>query len=84
MRTLQNIDSAAVHQGSINFLDVTSTGCIVTGSADKMVKVFDLRKGLAQPLQTMQATDAVFCGEILDDRLALVGTGDGNLLAFDL
>lgn len=31
----------------------------------------------------MTTTDAVFCGEVLAN-LAIVGCGDGNLLAFDL
>lgn len=62
----------------------TDSGLLVTGSADKTVKLFDLRKGLAAPLLKMQATDAVFCGDLLDSRVALVGCGDGNLLAFDL
>jgi hypothetical protein len=32
----------------------------------------------------MKTTDAVFCGQLVANRLAMVGTGDGNLLAFDL
>jgi len=84
MRQLKVVQSGQLHQGSVNFLESTSSGLLVTGSADKTVKLFDMRKGLNAPLLKMQATDAVFCGDILDDRLALVGTGDGNLLAFDL
>lgn len=30
------------------------------------------------------ATDAVFCGEVVRDRILVTGCGDGNLLSFDL
>ena len=45
------------------------------------------RRGGSAQTQTIKAyktTDAVFCGELLNDKLALVGTGDGNLLTFDI
>ena len=33
---------------------------------------------------SMQATDSIFCGETIDGgRIAIVGCGDGNILAFD-
>jgi hypothetical protein len=33
----------------------------------------------------MQATDAIFCGELVDyGNLAIVGAGDGNILAYDI
>ena len=33
----------------------------------------------------MQATNAVFCGELLDyGNLIVVGAGDGNILAYDV
>ena len=60
----------------------------MTGSADKTGKIFDLRAGTGQSLKpavTMQATDAVFCGEIVgDSNLLIAGCGDGNILAFDI
>ena len=60
----------------------------MTGSADKTCKIFDLRTGTGQnikPAVTMQATDAVFCGEIVaDSNLLIAGCGDGNILAFDI
>ena len=40
--------------------------------------------GLSKPIKACKTTDAVFCGELLQDKLALVGTGDGNLLTFDI
>jgi WD40 repeat protein len=84
MRTLASIESGQIHGGSINFLTMTQTGHIVTGSADKTVKVFDLKSGLKKPLMTYKCTDAVFCGDVVANRIITVGTGDGNLLAFDL
>lgn len=84
MRTLQKVQSGQVHTGSINWIATTLQGHVVTGSADKSVKMWDPRNGLSKPLKAMKTTDAVFCGEMLKDRVALVGTGDGNLLAFDL
>jgi len=42
-----------------------------------------MAKGLSKPLNTMKATDAVFCGEVLKN-LVIAGCGDGNILAFDL
>ena len=68
-------------------LTCNSSGQIVTGAADKMLKLFDLRSGSGQslsPVMTMQATDAVFCGEVVgESNLIIVGCGDGNILAFD-
>ena len=59
----------------------------MTGSADKTCKLFDLRSGSGQSLSpsiTMQATDAVFCGEVVgESNLIVTGCGDGNILAFD-
>lgn len=56
---------------------------MVTGSADKTVKVFDPLQGF-KPLSTMTATDSVFCGKVIGNRLAVAGCGDGNILAYDL
>ena len=83
------VKSAAVHRGAINFLSVNpSTGQIVTGSSDKELKVFDLRGGSGGNLSSVistQATDAIFCGELLDGgNLCVTGCGDGNIVAFDL
>ena len=36
-----------------------------------------------KPVAVMNCTDAVFCGKVFDN-LAIVGCGDGNILAFDL
>jgi hypothetical protein len=32
----------------------------------------------------MTTTDAVFCGKIIQNNLAIAGCGDGNILAFNL
>ena len=75
--------SEAVHKAAINMLNVSQGGLVVTGSADKTLKLFDLKMGLAKPLAVMNCTDAVFCGEVVGE-LAIAGCGDGNILAFDL
>jgi len=83
------VKSGAIHRGAINFLAVNpSNGNVVTGAADKTLKVFDLRggsdRGLA-PVMSAESTDAIFCGELLDGgNLCVTGCGDGNIIAFDL
>ena len=89
MRTSKAVKSMIVHKGAINFLQVAQhSGNIVTGSADKTIKVWDLRSGKGSALGSvckMESTDAVFCGELVDyGNLAVVGAGDGNILAYDL
>ena len=63
-------------------------GHVVTGAADKTLKCFDLRSGSGsnlQPVISTQSTDAIFCGELLDNgSLCITGCGDGNIIAFDL
>ena len=46
MRTNKVQKSGQVHQGSINLLTVNNMGQVVTGSADKTCKLFDLRAGI--------------------------------------
>jgi len=40
MRTLKPIFKERVHGGAINFLGVTPNGEVITGSADKLIKIF--------------------------------------------
>jgi len=56
---------------------------IITGSADKTLKKFDIISGFKQ-MASMNATDAIFCGKVVNNNLAIAGCGDGNILAFDL
>ena len=64
------------------------TGNLVTGSADKTVKCFDLRGGEGKNLarvKSLTTSDSVLCGELLDSgNLCVVGQADGNIAAFDL
>lgn len=64
-------------------LETNLSSFIVTGSADKTVKKFDIMQSF-KPIAVMNTTDAVFCGKIIGGNLALTGCGDGNILAFDL
>lgn len=54
----------------------------MSGSADKTIKTFDIFNN-SKPVSVMNCTDAVFCGEVLQN-LVLAGCGDGNLLCFDM
>lgn len=82
MRTCKPVSSEIVHKGAINFLEFSKDGILVTGSADKTVKAFQL-DNLGTPALEMNTTDAVFCGETLGS-LVVTGCGDGNLLVFDM
>ena len=81
MRSHKQILKTQIHAGAINFLECSSQSYLVTGAADKSVKVFDILRDL-RPLSQMETTDAVFCGKTLDN-LILVGCGDGNLLSYE-
>jgi WD40 repeat protein len=83
MRTHQLVKKEKVHGGAINMLDTSMSSFIVTGSADKTLKKFDIISGFKHA-GTMQTTDAVFCGKIIQNNLAIAGCGDGNIIAFDL
>lgn len=63
-------------------LETSMSSFIITGSADKQVKKFDILKSY-KPIGVMTATDAVFCGTLVEN-LAIAGCGDGNILAFNL
>ena len=82
MRSHQPVFKNRVHQGAINMLDTSLSSFIITGSADKTVKKFDIINGF-KPLAVMNTTDSVFCGKVIQN-LAIAGCGDGNILAFDL
>jgi hypothetical protein len=63
-------------------LETSMSSFIITGSADKTVKKFDIFNSF-KPIAVMNTTDAVFCGKVINN-LAITGCGDGNILAFDL
>jgi hypothetical protein len=63
-------------------LETTLSSFIITGSADKTVKKFDIMNSY-KPIAVMNTTDAVFCGKVISN-IAVAGCGDGNILAFDL
>lgn len=54
-----------VHGGAINFLDTSLSSFIITGSADKTVKKFDVMSGFKAAGPPMTTTDAVFCGKVI-------------------
>lgn len=53
-----------VHQGAINMLETSLSSFIITGSADKTVKKFDIMNSY-KPIAVMNTTDAVFCGKVI-------------------
>lgn len=64
MRSHAPVKKERVHGGAINFLDTSLSSFIVTGSADKTVKKFDIISGFKQAA-SMTTTDAVFCGKVI-------------------
>lgn len=82
MRAHYVVAKNKIHNAAINFLDTSLSGFVVTGSADKTIKTFDIFNGF-KPLSIMKTTDAVFCGNVLQN-LILVGCGDGNILCFNV
>ena len=82
MRTHQVVKKERVHQGAINMLETSMSSLIITGSADKTVKKFDILNS-CKPIGVMNTTDAVFSGTVVQN-LAICGCGDGNVLAMDL
>jgi WD40 repeat protein len=81
MRSHTVISKQKVHGGAINMLDSSPSGFVVTGSADKSIKVFDVLNSY-KPTSVLKTTDAVFCGQVIQN-LILVGCGDGNILGFN-
>lgn len=82
MRSHAIIAKNRIHTGAINLLESSLSGFAVTGSADKTIKTFDIFNGF-KPLSVMNTTDAVFCGEVLQN-LVIAGCGDGNILCFNM
>lgn len=82
MRSNQAVFKDRIHGGAINLVDCSLNNFLVTGSADKKVKVFDIVSGFKLASE-MNATDAIFCAKLIEN-LAICGCGDGNILAFDL
>ena len=80
MRSQQPVFKERIHGGAINLLAVTSSGEVITGSADKSVKVFQV--GNSKPISVQKTTDAVFCGELFGS-MVVAGCGDGNILTFN-
>lgn len=82
MRTNLKIFSKQLHRAAINFVGTTEENLLVTGSADKTIKIFDML-GDFKMLGELKTSDAVFCGDIFENVLA-VGCGDGNLICYNL
>ena len=83
------VKAAIVHQGAINMIEVSpSTGHLVTASADKTVKCFDLRAGEGKNLsrvKALQVEGSINCGQLIDrGNLCMLGYSEGNITAFDL
>ena len=82
MRSNKIVSNENVHSGAINLLDISPSNTIVTGSADKSLKQFDISNSF-KCIETMKATDSVYCGEVVGN-LAFAGWGDGNMLVYNL
>ena len=64
MRTHQVAKKERIHGGAINMLETSMSGFIITGSADKTVKKFDIMNSF-KPVGVMNTSDAVFCGKVI-------------------
>lgn len=82
MRNNKKVFSQQLHRAAINYVGTNDSNLLITGSADKTIKIFDMLSGFKQ-IGELKSADAVFCGDIYDNFLA-VGCGDGNLLAYNL
>ena len=82
MRTNNIIFSNKIHNGSINLIDTNYSNMIITGSADKSIKIFDITKSFKQIAQ-MKTTDSILCGDVNNSFIA-VGCIDGNMLAYNM
>ena len=82
MRDMKQIFHEPIHKMAINFVGTTESNLLITGSADKTLKVFDMNKGF-KVINELKSTDAVFCGDICGNVVA-AGCGDGNLLCYNL
>lgn len=82
MRTNKKIFGSKVHLSPIFFIESNESNLIVTGSADRTLKVFDISTGF-QEIMKMKATDSVLSGD-LRKNLAIVGCQDGNILAYNI
>lgn len=81
MRSNKLVFKQQIHSGAINAVKVNDFGQVITASADKTLKLFDIASGFKQA-GVMKASDAVFCVETFED-ITIAGTGDGNILAYD-
>lgn len=45
------------------------------------MRAFDI--GQQKEVMKANATDSIFCGKLVRDRILLTGCGDGNIIAFD-
>ena len=91
MRTSQLVKAAVVAKAAINVLDManhSNGNHIVTGSADHMIKLFDMRAGEGKNLsrvRQIKVQEPVLCGDIIPGGdLLVVGGGKGNLYTYDI
>ena len=87
LRSSQMVKAAVVAKAAINALEVASNNLLVTGSADKLLKCFDLRAGEGKNLQRVRqirAPASILCGTVAGNSLAFAGCGDGNVYGFNL
>ena len=82
MKSNKKVFSKQLHRAAINYVGTNDSNLLITGSADKTIKIFDMLNGFAQ-IGELKSADAVFCGDVYGNILA-VGCGDGNLLAYNL
>jgi len=82
MRTHQPSYQKQIHRASINFLAMTLSNTVVTGSFDSSLKVLDAVMSY-QERAVLASTAGVLCGEMMEN-LAIAGCADGNVNVFDI
>lgn len=82
MRTNKKVFFKRLHRAAINYLGTNQDNLLITGSADKTIKIFDMANNFDQ-IGELKSADAVFSGDVFGNFLA-AGCGDGNLLGYNL
>lgn len=84
MRSNSKIFSKQIHAGAINYLSSNKSNIILTGSADKTVKLLDIMNNFKE-IGVLKATDSILCGDLHpSESLLVVGCADGNMLAYNI
>ena len=80
--TFECIKILAGHSNTINSLEATANGRLISCSTDKSVKLWQIETG--KMLETIQFDCSVNCLKILTDDLIAIGLDSGKIQIYDL